>query len=273
MRALVARRHELEIDLREAIRRHEPFLVYQPIWSLDDRRVTGVEALLRWQHPTRGVVMPGEFVPTLEATGMIVQVGRDALFEACRQAGEWHRAGHPIAVSVNAAVQQLERDDFAEDVRQALERLGLAPEALTIEITESSLMRDPERTARRSARLRSLGIRLAIDAFGTGYSLLAYLQQLPVDVLKIDRAFVAGMDTRDGAALVHAIVQLGGALDLQILAEGIETPVQLERLRRENCRTGQGFLLAHPLDPSTMGELLERGHDGASWQLEATASS
>lgn len=259
MRASIARRLELEVELREATRIGQFFLEYQPIFDLDTLRVSGVEALLRWQHPTRGTVMPAEFIATLEATGLIVEVGRFLLEEACRQAASWHRAGEAVGVAVNASSRQLERDDFVDSVAHGLHSSGLDPAALTIEITETTLMRNPERAAARLKALKRIGINVAIDDFGTGYSSLAYLQQFPVDVLKIDRSFVSRLDTNDGAALVRTILRLGRDLTLKTLAEGIETLAQLEQLHREGCAAGQGFLLARPCAPGQLARLFAEG--------------
>ncbi|MDA8297315.1 MAG: bifunctional diguanylate cyclase/phosphodiesterase [Actinomycetota bacterium] len=269
MRASVARRLELELELREAARTRQFFLEYQPIFDLDTLQVSGVEALVRWQHPTRGTVMPAEFITTLEATGLIVEVGRFLLEEACRQAASWRRAGDAVGVAVNASSRQLERDDFVDSVAHALRASGLDPAALTIEITETTLMRNPERAAARLKALKRIGINVAIDDFGTGYSSLAYLQQFPVDVLKIDRSFVSRLDTNDGAALVRTILQLGRDLSLKTLAEGIETPAQLEQLHREGCAAGQGFLLARPCAPGLLAQLLSDGAIARAHFLES----
>ncbi len=237
-------------ELRTAIDQNQFFLVYQPIFNLSDVHPIGVEALLRWRHPLRGVVPPLEFIPLLEETGMIADVGREVLRLACEQARSWDDRGLPIFVSVNASAIQLESDQFSVDVDQVLQATGLDPGRLTIEITESALMRDAHGAVRRLTNLKALGIRLAIDDFGTGYSSLAYLRQFPVDVLKIDRTFVSSMMTSAGGmALVRTMLELARALDLETVAEGIEEQEQLSALETEHCRSGQGFLLAKPLDP------------------------
>jgi len=257
MQAAIANRVGLESELREGIRNNEFFLVYQPIFRLEDQTMTGVEALLRWRHPTRGLVMPGEFIPALEATGMILNVGRFVLEEACRQAAGWAQAGRPLTVSVNASGRQLDREDFVDLVEQTLALSGLQPRLLTIEITETTLMQDTELSAMRLRGLKRLGVKLAIDDFGTGYCSLAYLQQFPVDSLKIDRSFVSQMvSSAEGAALVRTIVQMGRDLNLDTLAEGIETVEQLTRLRLEECKSGQGYLFSRPLAVTTLDELL-----------------
>ena len=241
-------RLELEIELQSALDRGEFFLVYQPTFDLSDMRVTGVEALLRWRHPERGIVAPGEFVPQLETTGAIVAVGRWVLHEACRQGMEWHASGHDVAISVNVSARQLDCPTFVDDVRSALHASGFPPSLLTVEITETAIVQDLARSADRLEAIRSLGARIAVDDFGTGYSSLAHLQCFPVDALKIDRSFVSGMlQGRESEALVHTLVQLGRALGIETLAEGIEDLPQLAHLRGEKCASGQGFLFAEPL--------------------------
>jgi diguanylate cyclase (GGDEF)-like protein len=273
MQAAIANRVGLESELREGIRNNDFFLVYQPIFRLDDQTMTGVEALLRWRHPTRGLVMPGEFIPTLEATGMILDVGRFVLEEACRQAAKWAQAGRPLTVSVNASGRQLDREDFVGLVERTLAASGLEPRLLTIEITETTLMQDTELSAMRLRGLKRAGVKLAIDDFGTGYCSLAYLQQFPVDSLKIDRSFVSQMESSaEGAALVRTIVQMGRDLNLDTLAEGIETTEQLTRLQLEECKSGQGYLFARPLAVAALEELLGGSH-GSDVILQPSSAS
>ncbi len=194
MQSAALDRLELKSDLGTALAAGQFFLLYQPIFDLHSVNLQGVEALLRWQHPTRGVIPPNDFIPVLEDYGMIVDVGRWVLDEACAQAARWQRQGHRITMSVNASMRQLETDSFVGDVKAALARNRLEPTSLVIEVTESTLMRDANTTVARLRRLKEIGVMLAIDDFGTGYSSLAYLRQFPVDVLKIDRSFVAEMD-------------------------------------------------------------------------------
>jgi len=249
MQDAVNDRIELDADLRDAVRNHEFFLVYQPTFNLRDMSPTGVEALLRWRHPTRGVVAPGEFIPLLETTALIIAVGKWVLQEACRQGAKWRAAGHPIGMAVNVSGSQLDSDAFVTDVRDALAASGLEPSALTLEITETTLMGNIEDTARRLTAIRELGARIAIDDFGTGYSSLAHLQRFPVDALKIDRSFVSRLTEEvEGETLVHTLVQLGKALSIETLAEGIEQQQELSMLQDEQCDSGQGFLYARPLD-------------------------
>jgi diguanylate cyclase (GGDEF)-like protein len=250
MHTMARNRLNLGIELRAALDQNQFFLVYQPVFRLSDVVPLGVEALVRWRHPLRGVIPPLEFIPLLEETGMIVDVGREVLRLACEQAMEWERRGLPIYMAVNASALQLESDGFVDDVRDVLIATGLDPARLEIEITESALMRDAQDTVRRLTNLKALGIRLAIDDFGTGYSSLSYLRQFPVDVLKIDRSFVSAMTVSTGGmALVRTMLELARALNLETVAEGIEEESQLAALRRELCPSGQGFLMAKPLDP------------------------
>ncbi len=260
MRATFQSRFDLEKDLRQALLGRQFFVVYQPIVNLRTMDIVGLEALLRWRHPTRGVLPPAEFMDALENSDMITDVGKFVLVAACRQAQLWREEGHLVHMSVNVSARQFETAGLVGDVRTALERSGLDPTALVIEMTETSLMRHSREAADRLKELKSVGVRIAIDDFGTGYSSLAYLQQFPVDVIKIDRAFVMGMaESVEGQALVHALVQLGQALGLQTLAEGIEYEGQLEMLQDEECECGQGYLFARPLEAPEAGALLATG--------------
>jgi diguanylate cyclase (GGDEF)-like protein len=239
----------LELDLHAALAAGQFHLVYQPIYDLDDLSLLGVEALLRWEHPTRGTVMPMDFVPALERSGAIVDVGRWVLGEACRQMAAWRSAGADLSVSVNVSARQLDCDSIVDDVVSALADSGLRAEHLVIEITESAIMRDIDQSATRIRALKELGVQVAIDDFGTGYSSLAYLQRLSVDSLKIDRSFVTAMaPSPESQAIVRTIVQLGRELGLRTVAEGVETTGQVDQLRGERVDEAQGFLLARPLD-------------------------
>jgi diguanylate cyclase (GGDEF)-like protein len=247
----------LEMDLAEALEQRQLFLQYQPTFDLQSESVIGVEALIRWRHPKRGVIAPIEFIPVAEESGLIVPIGRWVLDDACRQAAIWRRHGHRIDMSVNVSGRQLDDDELIEDVRNALAESGLDPATLTLEITETTLMRDAEATAKRLCSLKELGVRIAIDDFGTGYSSLAYLRQFPVDALKIDRSFISGIaGSKGSAALIHTLVQLGKTLDIETLAEGIEERSQLETLQREHCDHGQGFLFSRPLDVDAVEKFL-----------------
>jgi diguanylate cyclase (GGDEF)-like protein len=264
MQDIVQSRMELEMDLRAALARSEFFLLYQPTFDLQGMIPTGVETLLRWRRPKRGIVQPNDFIPLLEETGLIVEVGKWVLEEACRQGAQWRERGHPIGVAVNVSARQLETDEFITDVRDAIAGGGLDAGALTLEITETTLMRNPEETARRLRAIKDLGVRIAIDDFGTGYSSFAHLQRFPVDSLKIDRSFTAKLaDNPEGETLLRTLVQLGKALSIETLAEGIERENQLSLLREERCDSGQGFLFARPLTAAAAETFLrtrENGH-------------
>ena len=248
MHTNVRSRHQLELDLLAAIGTDQFFLLYQPIFDLADMSVVGVEALLRWTHPNRGLLLPDDFLHALDASGLIVPVGRWVLLEACQQAAVWRRQGRLARMSVNISGRQMEADSLLDDVRNALEGSGLPPGDLTLEITESSLMRDAKNAQARLTALKSLGVRIAVDDFGTGYSALAYLHQFPIDSLKIDGSFISSTaQTPEGDALLHTLMQLGKALHLETLAEGIEKSGQLTQLQAEECDVGQGFLFARPL--------------------------
>jgi diguanylate cyclase (GGDEF)-like protein len=244
----VQSRLEIEMDLQSALDSGEFFLVYQPTFDLKTMTPTGVEALIRWRRPGRGVVEPDEFIPLLEESKLILDVGAWVLKEACFQAAGWQQEGRPLALSVNVSALQLDTDDLIDDVKDALELSGLRPEALTIEITETALMTDAEETAQRLLELKGLGIKIAVDDFGTGYSSLSHLRQFPVDVLKIDRSFVSQLaEGGEGEILLHTLLQLGKALEIETTAEGIERPQDLSLIRDKECDNGQGFLFTRPL--------------------------
>jgi diguanylate cyclase len=249
MHARALARLELKGDLQSALDGGQFTLRYQPIMDLARGDMAGMEALLRWEHPLRGTVAPLEFVPLLEDTGMIVPVGRHVLREACAWAT--HMQGvcprdPALSMAVNVSACQLQRPEFIEEVREALNETGIVPASLTLELTESVMMQDMELTLLRLKALRALGVKLAIDDFGTGYSSLNYIRQLPVDILKIDRSFLADPNP-EVAELTAAIVQLARIFKLKAVAEGIENPQQLERLRRIGCDFGQGFHFSKPL--------------------------
>jgi diguanylate cyclase (GGDEF)-like protein len=261
MHAAANDRVGLELDLADALETDQLFLVYQPLVDLRNERPKGVEALLRWRHPERGVVSPAESIPIAEENGMIMPIGKWVLRAACAQAAAWSAAGHALGVSVNVSVRQLERDELIDDVLEALADSGVEPAALTLEITESALMHDPDSVVRRLRALKKLGVRLSIDDFGTGYSSLAYLRRFPVDQLKIDRSFISGGgNSRRSATLVHMLVRLGETLGLETLAEGIETRRQLADLRTLGCDSGQGFLFSRPLEADAVIEFVTGGH-------------
>jgi diguanylate cyclase (GGDEF)-like protein len=250
---------DLETDLRRAIVRHEFELRYQPIVHLTTGEITGVEALIRWQHPLRGVIPPVEFIPLAEETGMIVPIGEWVLREATTRVAEWNarRSEHPLTVSVNISAVQLEHTVLPDVVQSALDASGLPADRLTLELTESLLVDHRPATLERLHAIKALGVRLAIDDFGTGYSSLAYLRQFPVDIIKIDKSFVDDVvDEPTAAALTHGIIQLGRALQLSTIAEGIEHAGQLTSLAGGNCEMGQGYYFAEPLTRSALDDLL-----------------
>jgi diguanylate cyclase (GGDEF)-like protein len=244
----VQSRLELEMDLQGALANDEFFLVYQPTFDLQSMTPTGVEALIRWRRPGRGVVEPEEFIPILEESKLIVDVGAWVLREACREGARWQEQGRVLELSVNVSQMQLDTDDLIDDIKVALGASGLRPEGLTIEITETTLMSNAEETARRLHELKQLGIKIAVDDFGTGYSSLSHLRQFPVDVLKIDRSFVSQLaEGGENEILLHTLVQLGKALEIETTAEGIERPQDLSLIRDKECDNGQGFIFARPL--------------------------
>jgi diguanylate cyclase (GGDEF)-like protein len=257
MHRVVQDRLLLEMDVRDALSAGQYFLAYQPIFNLASGETTGVEALLRWRHPDRGVVQPDEFIPVLEDSGTIVDVGRWVLQEACRQGARWHARGYRLDVSVNVSTRQLETDGLIDDISCALEASGFDARSLIVEITETAIMHNVSAVIPRLAALKAIGVRIAIDDFGTGYSSLAYLQQFPVDTLKIDRSFISTMaDSPESGALIRTLVQLGKTLGLETLAEGIEESAQYTQLARDQCDSGQGYLYARPLEPHAVEAFL-----------------
>ncbi|MEO1419589.1 MAG: GGDEF domain-containing phosphodiesterase, partial [Pseudomonadota bacterium] len=250
-------RLDLEIDLRRALEQGQFELHYQPKVRVGDWRITGAEALLRWQHPERGWVSPGKIIPIAEDTGLIVPIGRWIIQEACRQMAVWKQARMPaIPISVNLSSQQFWQDDVASVVEAALGTHELDAESLQLELTEGVLMQDVQQTRDALQTLREIGISLAIDDFGTGYSSLAYLRQFPIDSLKIDRSFVCDIPDEDAVAICNAIISMAGSLKLKTVAEGVETYSQLEYLMRRRCDEIQGYYFSKPLPAAEIGELL-----------------
>jgi diguanylate cyclase (GGDEF)-like protein/PAS domain S-box-containing protein len=247
MHEAVMSRVQLEADLGRAVERGEFFLVYQPLVSLSSQQPIGVEALIRWQHPTRGLMPPVTFIPLAERTGAIVSIGRWVLREACRQVAEWRRGMPELGLSVNLSARQMRDPGLVADVSQALADAGYPPQALTLEMTESVLMDDIDGALRVLRALKGLGLHLSIDDFGTGYSSLSYLSRFPVDSLKIDRSFVSGLGAVENQPLVATIMEMARSLKLDVVAEGIETGEQLAELRQLACEVGQGYLFAKPM--------------------------
>jgi len=259
MHAGVVARLELRSDLERALENDQFELHYQPIVRLSDGHVAGVEALLRWHHPERGLVAPLDFIPFTEESGQIIQIGRWALREACLQAvalGRLSAEDEPLYMSVNLSVRQLRHDGVVTDVRDALAESGLQPGLLMLEITESMLIEDPNAAILTLLELRALGVRIAMDDFGTGYSSLSYLSRFPLDTLKMDRSFLRPDASPDAVDLSSAIVALGSSLGLQVVAEGIESEEQMDRLRDLGCGYGQGFYFARPMELSKLCDYL-----------------
>lgn len=260
MRMAVVRRIALESDLRRALERKELVLHYQPIMDLPSGRPVGAEALLRWEHPERGLIGPLEFIPLAEESGLIVPIGYWVLDEACRGASRWPRAGAPLHVSVNLSARQLQEADLVDRVRDILRSTRLEPSRLVLEITESLIMLETRTIIPRLRALKTLGLRLAIDDFGTGYSSLAYLQNLPVDILKIDQSFIRGRmpaGSRGLSPLARGIVDLGKAMHLVMVGEGIERREEADALRTSGCELGQGFHFSRPVPEADFQRFLE----------------
>jgi diguanylate cyclase (GGDEF)-like protein len=259
MRRDAFERLRIESDLRRALDRDEFCVHYQPIFDVDTMRPTGVEALLRWQHPTRGIVGPVEFIPLAEDTGLIAPLGRWVLDHAVAEVSEWTRRFPevPLRLTVNVSGQQLARPEFLDEVKGALQRSGLAPESLGLEITESVLMKDVASPRSTLEALREVGVRVLIDDFGTGYSSLSQLKRFPLDVIKIDRSFVDGLGVdEEDSAIVAAIVEIARSLGLQVIAEGVETEDQLAHLRTLGCHSAQGYLCSGALAREDMDAFL-----------------
>jgi diguanylate cyclase (GGDEF)-like protein len=261
MYAALLERLELASDLGNALQRGELHVLYQPIVELDSGNLTGVEALVRWQHPTQDMSSPATFIPLAEETGLIVPIGRWVLGEACRQGRRWQLAGgRPLTVSVNVSARQLVDPGFARDVAAALAESEFPADRLILEITESTLMADSPAAVERMYELKALGVRLAIDDFGTGYCSLSYLQRFPLDIMKIDKAFIAQMATNgNDAALASTIVALAATLKLFTVAEGVEDADQRQQLLALGCDHGQGFLFAEPVAASAIADLVLNG--------------
>ena len=263
MHVAVIERHELMADLQRAVDRDEFVLHYQPIVSLDTQRVLAFEVLVRWNHPRRGLVYPGEFIPLAEETDLILPIGRLVLVKACQQARAWQTT-YPehsdLAITVNLSSRQLQQPNFVGDTIQLIAESGVSPDSLVLEITESVLMEDTGSSVAKLMQLKSLGIRLAMDDFGTGYSSLSFLAELPIDILKVAKPFVEGLGrTERDTAFAEAIVRLGKTVGMQVIAEGIERPEQGEMLRTMGCDMGQGYHYSKPRDPSYVEHLLRRG--------------
>src|SRR6267143_1983527 len=260
MRASVMARLQLETDLRRALERGELRNFYQPIVALASGEIAGFEALLRWQHPTRGLLGPIEFIPVAEETGLIRELGWWNLREACRQISEWRGgliAQRRLTISVNLSAKQFLQPNLVEDIRKLLIELALPPEALKLEITESTVMADPSAAVEMLQHIKSLGIHLAIDDFGTGYSSLSYLHRFPLDTLKIDCSFISSMgDDGEGMEIARTILPMANNLRLDVVAEGVETIQQVALLKKLHCKYGQGYYFSRPLSAEGTAALL-----------------
>ncbi|MDP9142296.1 MAG: EAL domain-containing protein, partial [Pseudomonadota bacterium] len=260
MNARAVERHSVEDGLRKALERNEFELCYQPKVNLATGAMIGVEALIRWRHPLRGLVPPAQFIPIAEECGLIVDIGRWVLREACRQARAWQDAGlPPTCLAINISPVELRTKDFVAGVRAILTDTGLDPRCLEIEVTETYLMEASGSTGKVLRALKDMGLQIALDDFGTGYSSLSFLRRFPIDTLKIDRSFVRDMTTdADDASIVRAVIGMGESLHLQVVAEGVETREQLAFLRRHSCPAGQGLHLGRPVVAAEFAEILER---------------
>ncbi len=269
MRERAVARLEIETDLRGAIERNEFQLYYQPILSLKTGHLTGFEALLRWQHPTRGLILPNQFISIAEETGLIVRIGEWVLREACRQTLEWQTRlamDPPLTISVNLSARQFSESDFIPQIARILKETGLDAGNLKLEITESVIVDDAGSTRDKLSRLRDLGVEVQIDDFGTGYSALGYLQRLPIDALKIDRSFIGRIGVNgNGIEIVRTILALAHDLGLKAIAEGVETSEQLTKLQDLECEYGQGYLFAKPIDSQAANALIAQSFEG-NWQ-------
>ncbi|HEX7587270.1 MAG TPA: bifunctional diguanylate cyclase/phosphodiesterase, partial [Anaerolineae bacterium] len=252
MRDRAMTRLDLETDLRMALGRHEFFINYQPIVSLQTRGLIGFEALVRWQHPSRGLVAPADFIPVAEETGLIIPIDQWVLRDACQQMRKWHAeypADPPLTISVNLSAKHFGQADLGQQVALVLQETGLDPRSLKLELTESMIVEDSEAVSSVLAELGALGVQVQIDDFGTGYSSLGYLHRLPIDTLKIDRTFISRMGMNgNGSEIVRTILVLAHDLGMKVIAEGVETLDQLTRLKGLECEYGQGFLFAKPVD-------------------------
>jgi predicted signal transduction protein with EAL and GGDEF domain len=265
MHASVVARLQLEGDLRRALERHEFRLYYQPIVSLASKKIQGFEALVRWQHPERGIVPPIEFVPVAEETGLILFLGRWVLREACRQMQRWQK-DYPqtsgLTMSINLSAKELAQADLVDQIAKILQETGVTSSAIRLELTESAAMENAERTRQLLVELKQLGIRLSIDDFGTGYSSLSYLRRFPIDTLKIDRSFISHIDGHEeNRQIVKTIMLLAANLGMEVIAEGAETSQEIDHLTKLHCEYVQGFYFFAPLDGSAVESLFSRHKD------------
>jgi EAL domain-containing protein (putative c-di-GMP-specific phosphodiesterase class I) len=262
MRADARALMELETDLRRAVERNEFSVLYQPLIALDRGELWGFEALVRWEHPTRGRTLPSEFLSLADETGLIVAIDRIVLDETCKQLRRWTDAfpSRTHHVSVNLSSRQFQRDDLVDAVIESVEDAGIDKRALGLEITEGTIMENAARATQVLAELRARGVQWSIDDFGTGYSSLSYLHRFPVDILKIDQSFVRRIGPRgENTEIIRTIMSLARSLGMRVVAEGVETPEQVAHLVARGCDYGQGYYFAHPLEAAKATEMIR--HD------------
>ncbi len=258
MNASSAERMAMESELRHAIERNQLYVQYQPCVDARSLRTVGVEALVRWRHPERGLISPDRFIPIADESGLIVEIGEWVLRQACSQGKAWHDLGYlDLGVSVNVSAVQFAQPRLLDQVRRVLLETGFPPEELTLEITESVIMQDAETAVGMLRALKHMGVKVSVDDFGTGYSSLSYLKRFPIDILKIDKSFVQALGVNEeDTAIVHAILALAKSLRLSTVAEGVETEAQADFLRRADCDNFQGFLYSRPIDPEALSQRL-----------------
>jgi EAL domain-containing protein (putative c-di-GMP-specific phosphodiesterase class I) len=275
MHAAAVQRLEIRADLQRALTNREFVIHYQPIVGLQESGIVGMEALIRWRHPQRGLVSPLDFIPIAEETGLIIPIGRWVIEEAAKQAKRWQAAsphGEAFTMSVNVSARQLMRAEIVDEVASVLRESGIPPQTLILEITESVLMNDRSAAIARLTQLRELGVRVAVDDFGTGYSSLGYLSSLPIDILKIDKSFIDRVAAgSEDSAIAKAVIKLGNSLSLTVVAEGIEAADQATALRAMQCQRGQGFYFSEPLDPTGVDDLLLKVATNDPWPASVRA--
>jgi EAL domain-containing protein (putative c-di-GMP-specific phosphodiesterase class I) len=258
MRSVIEGRGALEAELNTALLDKQFFLLYQPIYDLRTQQVVGLEALIRWRHPTQGVLAPADFIPLAEETGLIVPIGRWALEEACSRAAAWNVAGHRVGISVQVSTNQLNRDGFATDVRRALQQSGIEPSLLTLEMAEATVMLDIAAATERLEQIKQLGVRIAIDDFGSGYAHRSDLQRMPLDFLKVDRSSLAASDDEDYRSwLLEAILHFARDLSVTVIAKGIETDEQMTTIQAMGCTMAQGLFMGEPTPADAVESLFD----------------